>query len=269
MKIDVYVLCKNEIKLAPFFIDYWNALADEVNVYVYDGLSNDGTRELFSQHDNIHVIDFEPDALDDNQHVILKDSCWKNSDADFVMVADFDETIFSYDVQTLHQELQYMKDNRYTILAPLSFNMIPDEFPKYEQGKFMHEIAQYGFNDYIWEAKPILFDPKKIKEIHYVHGGHCARPIGNVKWYVSDKLFLIHAKFLGFDFYTERIRNRVVSEWNLKHGIDGETEKTLERMQKEFNERKAKRFCWNDIKEHFNEYYKNKIDWHYWGGMKV
>ena len=34
MKIDVYVLCKNEIKLAPFFIDYWNALADEVNVYV-------------------------------------------------------------------------------------------------------------------------------------------------------------------------------------------------------------------------------------------
>ena len=72
MKIDVYVLCKNEIKLAPFFIDYWNALTDEVIVYVYDGLSNDGTRELFAQHNNIHIIDFEPDALDDNQHVILK-----------------------------------------------------------------------------------------------------------------------------------------------------------------------------------------------------
>ena len=269
MKIDVYVLCKNEIKLAPFYIDYWNALGDVVNVYVYDGLSNDGTRELFSNYDNIHIIDFEPDALDDNQHVILKDSCWKNSDADFVMVADFDETIFSYDVETLHKELQYMKDNNYTILAPLSFNMIPDEFPKYVSGKFMHELAQYGFNDYIWEAKPILFDPKKIKKINYIHGGHCAHPTGDVKWYLSDNLFLIHAKFIGIEYYIERIQKRVVSEWNLKHGIDGETSATIEHLKEEFEKRKAKRFRWDDIKPNFNEYYKNKIDWHYWKGMKV
>ena len=68
MKIDVFVLCKNEIKLAPFYIDYWNALADDVNVYVYDGLSTDGTRELFKQYKNIHIIDFEPDALDKALH---------------------------------------------------------------------------------------------------------------------------------------------------------------------------------------------------------
>ena len=269
MKIDVHVLCKNEIKLAPFFIDYWNALADDVNVYVYDGLSSDGTRELFSKHKNIHIIDFEPDALDDNQHVILKNSCWKNSDADFVMVADFDETIFSYDVDTLHKELKYMKENGYTILAPLSFNLIPDVFPEYEQGKYMHEISQYGFNDYVWEAKPILFDPKKIKDINYVHGGHAAHPNGDVKYYISDKLFLIHAKFLGFDFYTERIRNRIVSDWNKKHGIDGETKKTIEKLKNEFTTRKNRRFKWNDIKDNFNEYYKNKIDWSLWGGMKV
>ena len=35
----------------------------------------------------------------------------------------------------------------------------------------------------------------------------------------------------------------------------------LERLKKEFEERKAKRFRWNDIKDNFNEYYKNKIDW--------
>jgi hypothetical protein len=269
MKIDVHVLCKNEIKLAPFFIDYWNALADDVNVYVYDGLSSDGTRELFSRYDNIHIIDFEPDALDDNQHVILKNNCWKKSVADFVMVADFDETIFSYDVETLHNELKYMKDNGYSILAPLSFNLIPDEFPVYEDGKFMHEISQYGFNDYIWEAKPILFDPKKIKDINFVHGGHTAHPVGDIKWYISNNLFLIHAKFLGFDFYTERIRNRIVSEWNLNHGIDGETKKTLERLKNEFETRKEKRFKWDDIKDHFDEYYKNKIDWSLWRGMKI
>lgn len=64
MKIDVHVLCKNEIKLAPFFIDYWRVLGDDVNVYVYDGSSSDGTRELFSNYEWIHIVDFEPDALE-------------------------------------------------------------------------------------------------------------------------------------------------------------------------------------------------------------
>lgn len=269
MKIDIYTLCKNEIKLAPFYIDYWNALSNDVNIYVYDGLSTDGTRQLFQKYDNIHIIDFEPDALDDQQHALLKNNCWKKSDADFVMVCDFDETIFSYDVDTLHNELEKMKKGGYTILAPLSFNLIPDEFPTYEKGKFLHEICKYGFNDCVWEAKPILFDPKKIKEINFVLGGHCAHPKGEVKWYVSDNLFLIHGKFLGFDFYTERIRNRIVSEWNLKHGIDGETKKSLERLEKEFNERKIKRFLWEDIKNNFSDYYKVKIDWRRFGGMHI
>ena len=273
MKIDVYVLCKNEIKLAPFFIDYWQALADDVNVYVFDGLSTDGTRELFAQYSWIHVIDFEPDALDDVAHAALKNNCWKavsrKNGADFVMVCDFDETIFSYDVLTLRQELQFMKDNGYTILAPLSFNLIPDEFPKYEKGRFMHEVAEYGFNDSIWEAKPILFDPTKIDNFNTRCGGHYAAPTGKVNWYISDKLFLIHAKFLGFDFYTERIRNRVVSERNLQLGMDGETKRTLENMQNHFNEYKAVRFKWSDIQAHFNEYYQVKIDWRKWGGMYV
>lgn len=252
-------------------IDYWSALADDVNVYVYDGLSNDGTRELFSKYDWIHVIDFEPDALDDNQHKILKDKCWKKSigKADFVMVCDFDETIFSFSVEELRDKLKDMKDGGYTILAPLSFNLIPDNFPEYQNGKYLHELCEYGFNDYIWESKPILFNPNEIDEINFIHGGHTAKPIGNVKWWIGNGLFLIHAKFIGFDFYTERIRNRIVSQWNLNHNIDGETKKTLERMKKEFGERHSKRFRWSDIANHLEEYYHNKIDWSRWGGMKV
>ena len=272
LKIDVYCLCKNEIKIAKFMIDYWKALGDEVNVYVYDGLSTDGCREEFAKYDWIHVIDFEPDALDDNAHVKLKNECWKHSrerGTDFVMVCDFDETIFSYDKDTLHKELLKMKSENYTILAPLSFNLIPDTFPKYENGKYLHEIAQYGFNDYIWEAKPILFDPSKIDEFNVVHGGHAAHPIGNVKWYSSDNLFLIHAKFLGYDYYEERIRNRVVSDWNLQHGIDGETKKPIERLHNEFKERKDKRFKWDDIKNNLYEYYPIRNDWTKWNSLKI
>lgn len=271
MKIDVYCLCKNEIKLVPFFIDYWKALADDVEVYVYDGLSTDGSREEFAKYDWIHVIDFEKDALDDNNHRILKNECWKQSrgKADFVMVCDFDETIFSYDKQTLRDELKLMKERGGTILLPLSFNLIPDTFPKYEEGKYLHELAQYGFNDAVWESKPILFDPNAIEEYNVELGGHAAFPTGKVTWYLSEKLFLIHAKFLGYDYYEERIRQRVVSDWNLKMGIDGETKKTIEMMHDNFNSFASKRFRWEDIPDNFFKYYDTLIDHSHFAGIQI
>ena len=268
LNVDVYCLCKNEIKLAPFFIDYWKALGN-VNVYIYDGDSDDGTRELFSKYDFIHIIDFEKDALNDLEHKKLKDKCWKGSKADFVMVCDFDETIVSYSKEELTSSLLHMKANGYSVLVPLSFSLIPDTFPEYIEGKYMHELCEYGFNDYIWEAKPILFDPHKIKEIDFDLGGHCAHPKGEVNWYKARNLFLIHAKFVGFDYYIERIRNRIISDWNLKYNLDGETKKTLEQMENTFNENKKKRFKWKDIKDNFNEYYHDRLDWSRWGGMKL
>lgn len=272
LKVDVYCLCKNEMKLTPFMIDYWEALGDDVNVYVFDGLSTDGCREEFAKHNWIHIIDFEPDALDDNAHVILKNSCWKESrkrKTDFVMVCDFDETIFSYTKEKLYSELLKMKRDGYTFLAPLSFNLIPDVFPEYQKGKYLHELAEYGFNDYIWEAKPILFDPNKIIEFNVLHGGHAAHPTGDVRWYSSNSLFLIHAKFVGYDYYEDRINNRIVSKWNIEHGIDGETNKTVEMLHNEFETRKNKRFKWSDIPTHFTEYYRIRNDWSRWNGLVI
>ena len=269
MKIDIYTLCKNEVKLAPFFIDYWNSLGDDINVYIYDGLSSDGCRELFAKYDNIHVIDFEPDALDDGAHTKLKNNCWKSSKADFVVVCDFDEAIAPLNPGTLHNELQYMKEHGYSILLPCSFSIISDKFPKYKKGKYLHELAKYGFNDCGWFAKAILFDPSKITEINYVDGGHCIRPTGDVKYWVSTNLFMIHAKYVGFDYYKERIDNRVIAEYGKKMGYLGETDLSYQQMLDKFNNYKAQRFKWTDIKEHFEEYYAVMLDWSRWGGKKI
>lgn len=268
MKIDVHVLCKNEVKLAPFFIDYWKALADEVEVYVYDGCSTDGTRELFAKYDWIHIIDWESDGvLDDYNHRDLKNECWKQSrgKADLVMVCDFDETIFAADGADLREELEKMVASGGTILLPLSFSLIPDKFPKYEKGKWLHELCEYGFNDCVWETKPIIFDPNKIDEYNCCCGGHWALPKGDVVWYHTKNLFLIHAKYVGFDYYRERIHNRVVAERCANAGMDGETRKTEEEFIQTFESCRALRFKWADILANFDEYYKNRIDWSMWG----
>ena len=39
-KIDIYVLCWNEMQIAPFIVDYWKRVAR--HVYVYDNGSTDG-----------------------------------------------------------------------------------------------------------------------------------------------------------------------------------------------------------------------------------
>lgn len=267
MKIDVYVLCKNEIKLAPFMVDYWKALAEHVEVYVYDAFSTDGTREFLSNFDFIHIIDNpEPDGLNDFNHISIKQNAWKKSTgkADFVMVCDFDETIFSYDVNTLHGELEKMKYEGYTIIRPLSFNVVSDEYPIYTKGKFLHEVAEYGYNEYKWYTKPILFDPNKISNINYVLGAHAATASGDVKWYTSDNMFLIHCKLLGKVNFISNIRSRKMSNWNLSNRLFGQTENTDSQLSDYFNEGYSKRFKFVDIKENLDKYYAVKSDWSAW-----
>ena len=272
MKIKVFTLCKNEILIAPFFVDYWKSLADEVEVFVYDGFSTDGTFEYLSQYNWINVIQTKENSeLDDFFSIQLKNNIWKKhrGTCDFVMVCDFDETIMSYSVEELHSTLDKMKTEGYSILLPLSFNVVSDDFPKYETNKFLHEICVYGFNDFIMETKAILFDPNKITEINYIPGSHACFPKGEVKWFNTQNLFLIHAKYLGFDYYFNRIHNRELSENNKKCGLWAEKDKIKNNMLAEFNEMKNKRFKWTEIKNNFMDCYNVYSDWSPWGYKKL
>lgn len=262
MKIDAYCICKNEVRLVPFMVDYWKALCDDINIYVYDGHSTDGTIELLKKYDFVKVIYCkEIEIVNNLEYKKLKNNVWKNSigKCDFVMVCDFDETIFSYDIKTLREELELMKNSGCTILKPHSFTVVSDNFPKYEEGKFLHEIVDFGFNDYKWQEKTILFDPNKIEEINFTMGGHTSKPTGVIKYYNSDKLFLIHAKFLGFDYFKDRIQRRLFSGWDLTFRKRYIIENTEEHMIEEFNNNKANGFKFSDIKENFSKYYNITI----------
>ena len=65
MKVDLYTLCWNEIKIIPFVIDYWKNIKeqiDEFHVYVYD---NGEVKSNFLRTKSI--LDFYKKLSDDNR----------------------------------------------------------------------------------------------------------------------------------------------------------------------------------------------------------
>lgn len=118
IKIDAYVLCWNEEKLAPFLLDYYSNFVS--NLYILDNGSTDNTLNILKAEKrfNVEIIPYESgNKLDDSKYLELKNNIWKRSKgkADFVVVCDFDEFLYANDIL---DKFQYMKDNGMTICQP-------------------------------------------------------------------------------------------------------------------------------------------------------
>ncbi|MEI6554908.1 MAG: glycosyltransferase [Paludibacter sp.] len=218
MKVDVYVLCYNEIKLVPFALDYWAKFA--TNVYILDNGSVDGTLELLKSETrfNIEIIPFESNnELNDAIYLELKNNSWKKSigKCDFVVVSDFDEMIYSDDI---NRELQFMKDNNQTICFPRIYEMVNEVFPTHN-GLLLHEIVDGGIKNQEF-GKRVLFNPNKIQEINYTAGCHSCNPVGEVNYYTGNQIFMFHFKYLSLDYILKRHEeyNKRLSELNKKNG---------------------------------------------------
>jgi len=222
VKVDVYVLCYNEEMLVPFMLDYWAKFA--TNVYVLDNNSTDNSVQMLSQENrfNVEIISYESNnELNDSIYLELKNNAWKRSigKCDFVVVCDFDEALFSVSIT---EELQYMLANEQTICFPTIFDMYSEKFPVYEENKLLHEIITTGVK-YVSFGKRIIFNPNKISEINYTPGAHSCNPVGYVKYYDGEKIFLFHYKHLSIEYVLERYkmyRERLSSiNKKLGHGI--------------------------------------------------
>lgn len=239
MKIDAFILCYNEIKLFPFALQYWKRNFN--HVYIYDNHSNDGILNEFNNYkDFITVIEYDSNnTIDDLEYINIKNNCWKQSNCDFVVVSDFDEFVYS---NNLIQELEYMNENDMTIAKLRGYEMISYDFPNKDLNILSHEQIKYGTYESKM-CKPILFNPKKIKEINYFSGAHYCEPVGDIKWYDGNKIFLLHHKYISLDYVNEKhkIYNNRLSETNKQIGVGMEyllSDIDRQKKMKELNDNK-------------------------------
>jgi hypothetical protein len=242
MKIWAYAICWNEIKMLPYYFRHYETFCEKI--IIYDNGSNDGSQEFVKNHPKgvLRTYDTQGQIRDD-VYIKIKNNCWKEAcgKADYVIVGDIDEFIYHPNIfKFLEEHLQF------SIFKPAGWNMVSNKFPT-TSGQIYSEVktgAHHG-----GQSKPILFDPKRVKEIAFAPGCHGLNQKklsheGKFWWFRQQQynentspLKMLHFKFMGMNYVYGRyqLMARRLSAVNRKHGWGFHYKKPRQWVQKEFD----------------------------------
>ena len=203
MKIHLYALCWNEIRILPYFMRHYQPYIERF--IIHDDSSTDGSvaflnsypnvkLERFRNRGNLFVSSFVKKALK------FYNNQWKKSrgKADWVIICNIDEHLYH---KNLLDYLEYCQQQGITILPSLGYQMVAEYFPETE-GRLCDTVVR-GTPLKNWN-KICIFNPNEIKEINYEPGRHTASPTGNVIFPETTEIKLLHYKYLGIKYLKER-----------------------------------------------------------------
>lgn len=200
MKIEAHVICWNEISIAPFVMQYWQA-ADVDRLVVHDNHSNDGTVELLRQYPFVEIQPYDSNG-EFNDYVLrnIKNNCWKETDSNWVFVGDFDEV--PYCKRGLRKMLADCP--HLGIIQPCGYQLVSWQFPRPEFSKLLHYKDGVRLVP-IYADKVNMFQPRYVKEMNYGLGAHQCKPVGALPVYLPE-INWFHLKNLGVDYLLKRNR---------------------------------------------------------------
>jgi len=227
MNIEIYALCHQEAKMIPYFMRHYNQYG---KVFLYEGHSTDGSAEL-AESLGATIIPFNTDnQVRDDMFMDMKNNCWKESQADWVIICDMDEFVYHKNM------INYLNTIRGTIIAPNTYEMISDTFPVTE-GQIYDEI-KFGF---LTRKKFFMFKPLDISEMNYGAGSHDAQPEGNVRINGKSDIICMHMRHLSIDHVVNRnayLYSRM-SEINKQMGWGWHTSIPRKGVEEYFNENRS------------------------------
>lgn len=231
--VHYYALCWNEEKILPFVLDYYGRFADRITIY--DNCSTDRSREIISSYQNTQIIEFGKDEFDDTIHNDIKNNCWKQSrgKADFVVVCDMDEFIYSPDIKA---SLEQLISQGVTVVQPEGYDMYSKDYPTYSKGILITDIVKRGIRSQ-WFDKCILFDPHAVVEIYYKPGAHECHPVGRINRSSTTGFKLLHYKNIGLEQTIQRIHTYAqrLSKENIEKDLGTHYLEDEQKQIEEFN----------------------------------
>lgn len=206
-KVHVYTITYNEEIMLPQFIDFYRERFPECKITVFDNESTDSTPDIARQRDCEVISWHSGNTIRDDLYILIKQNCWKESDADWVIVVDCDEFV--------NLTADYLDLVDFNVIKTQGWEMIGDD------GLDTTEIncgtRSPGYD------KVCVFKPSVVKDIKYEAGAHKAEIISTGKETVvfnSTDIKLWHYKWLNLDYTINRYQmfSKRVSEVNKANG---------------------------------------------------
>lgn len=187
VKVHVFSICWNEEALLQYFFDFYKSRFQNIRFTIYDNVSTDRSIEIIKKN-NAAIIEYNTNgSLRDDVFIEIKNNCWKNSDAEWVIVCDIDEWIDITEKDLISNNFTIVKPNGYNIFKIFSHNY----------NEILCGKRELNFD------KCVLFNKNKISEINFDYGCHQSNPVGEVVF--SEKIFkLYHFKYFSLEYILKR-----------------------------------------------------------------
>jgi hypothetical protein len=219
MKIEVFAICYNEEKLLPYFLRHYSSFCDHITIF--DNQSTDSGPAICKANPKVHLMSYDTNnEIRDDIYLEIKNNCWKNSDADWVIICDIDEFVYHPDIRML---LQHMDE--VTSIRPNMYNMYSLKFPTTDE-----QIYTEVYLGVPGGAKLNLFRPDQLIEINYDPGCHIAKPEGNSITSEWTGIKTLHYRYLSKEYvlsrnssyYSRLSKINKENGWGYHYGFDGE-----------------------------------------------
>lgn len=194
MKIDVFAICYNEETILPFFLKHYFNFAN--NITIYDNQSSDNSINIIKSY-GANIITYNTNnEIRDDIYLDIKNNCWKQSNADWIIVVDTDEFIYHSDIRHI------LKTSNSSIIKPSGYEMISETLPIHN-GNLITDQIKTGF-PYENSSKLCIFNKNKISDINFLTGCHQANPVGDVSICTNSNIMLLHYKHINRNYVIKK-----------------------------------------------------------------
>lgn len=175
--IEAFLLAFNEEETIHLTIKHYQKFCSRITIL--NNHSTDRTVDI-AKSMGCRIRNFgTPGILNDRDYIDIKNECWKESRADWVIVCDADE-ILKLDYRPLWG----------TIFKTQGWNVFSYDMPMEDWSEITNGHPEENY------SKTVMFDPKRITDINFRIGCHVSSPKGNVIW-SEETLTLFHYRNVG------------------------------------------------------------------------
>ena len=165
MKVEIFVPAYNGMHILPMFLDHYQERFPGCRINIYNDNSTDETGD-YCRSRGCNVVDYVSDEPKTISVTHLRNNCWKESEAEWIIVVDQDELI-----NISLADLDAIEN--FDVIKFKGYNMVVQEGQNGPR-EFTHGKL------HPWYCKSLMFR-KSVGEINYTLGAHTVKPEGDVR----------------------------------------------------------------------------------------